>query len=83
MLYCSRRVVREPERYGMYNTFGHTYTTVIDEFDDDPASYSKAMASFEANLWQKAIDAEIQSMYSNGIWTLIDPPKGIKPIGCK
>ena len=32
------RVVREPERYGMYNTFGHTYKAIIDEFNDDPAS---------------------------------------------
>ena len=79
----SGRVVREPERYGMYNAFGHTYTAVIDEFDDDPTSYSKAMASSEANLWQKAMDAEIQSMYSNGVWTLVDPPERIKPIGCK
>ena len=46
----SGRVVREPERYGMYNAFRHTYTAVIDEFDDDPASYSKVMASSEANL---------------------------------
>ena len=44
------RVVRELERYGMYNTFRHTYTAVIDEFDDDPASYSKVIASSEANL---------------------------------
>ena len=79
----SGRVVREPERYGMYNAFGRTYTTVIDEFDDDPASYSKAMASSVVNLWQKDMDAEIQSMYSNGVWTLVDPPEGIKPIGCK
>ena len=41
----SGRVVRELESYGMYNTFGHTYTAVIDEFDDDPASYSKAIVS--------------------------------------
>ena len=46
----SGRVVREPERYGMYNAFGHTYTVVIDEFDDDAAFYTKAMASSEANL---------------------------------
>ena len=52
----SGRVVREPERYGMYNAFGHTYTAVINEFDDDPTSYSKAM---EVNLWQKAMDVEI------------------------
>ena len=31
---------------------------VIDEFSDDHVSYSKAMACSEANLWQKAMDAE-------------------------
>ena len=50
MHHRSRRIVREPERYGMYKTFGHTYTAVIDELDDDPTSYSKAKASSEANL---------------------------------
>ena len=79
----SGRVMRKLERYGMYNIFGHTYTASIDEFDDDLASYSKAMASYEVNLWQKAMDVEIQSMYSNGIWNLINPPEGIKSIGCK
>ena len=50
MLRRSGRVVRESKRYGMYNAFGHTYTAVIDEFDDEPTSYSKAMASSKANL---------------------------------
>ena len=26
---------------------------------------------------------EIDSMYTNKLWTLVDPPEGIKPIGCK
>ena len=67
MPHRSGRVLREPERYRMYNAFGHTYIVVIDEFDDDPAFYSKAMANSEGNLWQKAMDAEIQSMYSNDV----------------
>ena len=27
--------------------------------------------------------SEIDSMHSNQVWTLVDPPKGIIPIGCK
>lgn len=27
--------------------------------------------------------SEMESMYSNGVWTLVDPPQGIKPVGCK
>ena len=27
--------------------------------------------------------SEMQSMYDNQVWTLIDPPNGLKTIGCK
>ncbi|KAL8115939.1 hypothetical protein AgCh_022437 [Apium graveolens] len=27
--------------------------------------------------------SEIDSMYENQVWTLVDPPEGVKPIGCK
>ena len=25
----------------------------------------------------------MESMYTNQVWTLVDPPEGVKPIGCK
>ena len=53
MPHRSGRVVKEPKRYGMYNAFEYTYIVVIDEFNDDPTSYSKAMASSQENLRQK------------------------------
>ena len=27
--------------------------------------------------------SEMESMKTNNVWTLVDPPEGIKPIGCK
>ena len=27
--------------------------------------------------------SELESMYSNNVWTLLDLPQGVKPIGCK
>ena len=27
--------------------------------------------------------SEMESMYSNQVWNLVEPPEGIKPIGCK
>ena len=33
--------------------------------------------------WLEAMKSEMQSMYDNQIWTLIDPPEGLKTIGCK
>ena len=30
---------------------------------------------------QKAMESEIESMYTNQVWNLVDPPEGLKPIG--
>jgi len=29
------------------------------------------------------MQSEIAPMYTNSLWTLVNPPEGIKPIGCK
>ena len=29
------------------------------------------------------MNTEIESMYSNQVWSLVEVPNGIKPIGCK
>ena len=29
------------------------------------------------------MQSEIESMFDNKVWSLVDLPKGIKPIGCK
>ena len=33
--------------------------------------------------WKKAMDREMESMGSNSVWSLIEAPKRVKPIGCK
>jgi hypothetical protein len=33
--------------------------------------------------WQKAMKFEIESMYENQVWSLVDPPEGSRPIKCK
>ena len=43
-------VMREPDRYDIYDVFGDTYIMVIDKFDDDHVFYLRAMASSKANL---------------------------------
>ena len=41
------------------------------------------MSDVDAYIWKKAIEVELQSMYSNQIWELIEVPKRIKLIQCK
>ena len=56
---------------------------VSGEHDDDPRTYKEAIQDKDASLWQKAMDSEMESMYSNQVWELVEQPKGLKPIGCK
>ncbi|GJS74005.1 RNA-directed DNA polymerase, eukaryota [Tanacetum coccineum] len=48
---------------------------------DEPANYKEAMASPEAAKWKEAIKSEIQSMYDNQVWNLVDTTTGLKTVG--
>ena len=41
------------------------------------------MQRFDSQKWLEAMKSEIESMEINGVWTLVDPPEGIKLIGYK
>ena len=56
-------------------------STLIDL--DEPANYKEAMAGPEAAKWQEAMKSEIQSMYDNQVWNLVDPTPGQRTVGCK
>lgn len=47
---------------------------------EDSKSVGDALSRPDKELWRKA---EIQSIMDNKTWCLVDPPKGIKPIGSK
>ena len=48
---------------------------------DDLKTYDETMSDIDSEKWLSAMKSEIDSMYSNQIWTLVDPPEGIVPIG--
>ncbi|KAL0282280.1 UNVERIFIED_CONTAM: hypothetical protein Sangu_2958400 [Sesamum angustifolium] len=41
------------------------------------------MSDINSEKWLKSMKAEMDSMGSNQVCTLIDLPKGVKPVGCK
>ena len=51
--------------------------------NDEPTTYEESLNSSESDQWLNAMKSEMDSMYTNQVWTLVDPPEGIKPIGCK
>ena len=41
---------------------------------EDPTSYDEAVTDIDADMWQQAMKSELDSMYSNQVWELVDEP---------
>ncbi|KAK8694674.1 hypothetical protein V6N13_072221 [Hibiscus sabdariffa] len=76
----STRELHEPERYGFLVT---THGDVILVDQDKPKTYQEAVLSPDSEKWLEAMRSENDSMSENKVLTLVDPPEGVKPIGCK
>ena len=76
----SYRTRHEPERYGFLIT-DSCDVLLMDQ--NEPTTYQEAVLSSDSEKWHDAMKSEMQSMYDNQVWNLIDPPEGIKTIGCK
>ena len=79
-LRCSGTTTRKPSRYLLLS---ESYQAITINREEDPVSYKEALKDVDAQEWLKAMDREMESMYSNSVWYLIEAPKGVKPIGCK
>ena len=46
-------------------------------------SYEEALEDVDVQEWKRAMDREMESMGSNSIWSLVEAPRGVKPIASK
>ena len=76
----SGRVVRQPIRYEHEGEIGFL---VSDTNQDDPLTFKDAMDDSDKEKWLEAMNQEMESMYSNSVWELVDPPEHVRSIGCK
>ena len=75
-----RREIRKPSRYAL---MGESYQAIMIDHDNDPICYNEALKDVDVQEWLKAMDHEIESMYSNLVWSLAEAPKRVKPIRSK
>ena len=78
----STRVRHPPEFYGLHiTTDGDTLLSdrTFVNFDE-PTNYKESMEGLEAAKWKEAMDSEIQSMYDNQVWNLVDQTPGRKMV---
>ena len=50
---------------------------------EDPLTYEEAIQRTNSKAWQEAMKSEMQSMYDNKVWTLVDLPNEKRPIQYK
>ena len=77
----SGRVIKTPKRY--LNYFGAAFQAISSDSELDPTSYYEAKNDVDVVEWQQAMNREMESMYSNDVWDLINTPEGAKLIACK
>ena len=64
----SSKVQSAPEWYG------NPILEVMLLDHDEPTNYEEAMMSPDSDKWLEAMKFEIESMYENKVWTLVDLP---------
>ena len=80
-VFCrTSRIDSIPERYGFL--ISEQKDILLIE-NDEPTTYEESLNSSESDQWLNAKKPEMDSMYTNQVWTLVDPHEGIKSIGCK
>ena len=72
----STRVRTEPERYGFLIDGCFVVT-------EEPINYRDASTGSESVKWIQAMNTEMQSMFDNQVWELVELPPNCKTVGCK
>ena len=78
-----RRSGRTTHKPSLYLLLGESYQAITINSEEDPVNYKEALEYVDAQEWLKAMNREMESMYSTSVWSLVESPKGVKPIGCK
>ena len=65
------RVIRPPVKL---TWMGESSLTIPESHEDDPTSYYEAINDKDFSFWKEAMKSELESMYSNNVWTLVDLP---------
>ncbi|KAL0288114.1 UNVERIFIED_CONTAM: hypothetical protein Sradi_7106200, partial [Sesamum radiatum] len=71
-----RRSIRESQLPDRYEFVGLT-----SQLDNDLRAYEEEMSDIDSDKWLEAMKSVMNSMGLNQVWTLLDPPKGVKPVG--
>jgi len=76
-----RRQIKPPGSYKDFVAFSFNMAESIDE--QEPTSFCEAVNCDEAPQWNGAMKEELESLYKNHAWELVEKPIDKKIVGCK
>ncbi|KAL1543753.1 hypothetical protein AAHA92_20688 [Salvia divinorum] len=79
----SRREIRRPARYAEADIIPYALCTAEKVECSEPATFNEAMASSEKKRWVKAMNDEIDSLFRNKTWILVERTEFMKLVSCK
>ena len=62
---------------------GEFFETIQEEHEIDPIDYDETMNDMDPHLRQRSTKAELEFVYSNQVWQLVETLEKIKSIRCK
>ena len=75
----NRRSTRERKTPVRLGEWVNSYIGELDE----PSTGEEALSGPEAEKWRQAMQNEMNSIYQNDVWSLVESPSQRKPINCK
>ncbi|KAH9762600.1 Integrase catalytic domain-containing protein [Citrus sinensis] len=78
-----RREIRAPKKYAYADLIAYALTAAHELDYDEPKTYKEAISGKNADQWLKAMKKEMDSLYKNNTWTLVEKPDKKKVVGCK
>ena len=70
--------IPKDERQNMYGEWVN-----LSQDNPEPSSVREEMASSNKSKWCEAMKKEMESLYENEVWDMVEPPKGRKIVGSK
>ncbi|KAA0060284.1 retrotransposon protein, putative, Ty1-copia subclass [Cucumis melo var. makuwa] len=75
-----RRTIRPSSRYARADCIANSSTETI---EDEPYSCEDVICSRHINQWKEVMNDELNSLYKNDTWELVEKPHGKSIIPCK
>ena len=79
-----RPLVKDPDGPASTSTYPRVFSSDNVNYMDAGESWTfdKACSASDAELWWSAMQSEIDSIYKNNLWELVQLPANKKPIPC-